>query len=58
MSEPKTPQGGTYLPVRDQAMPQYCYPSTATENGTLTVRSCGHGASVKPSVLVNGHLAY
>ena len=58
MSDQKTTRTAGYLPVRDQAMPRYSYPATATANGSLTVRSCGHGTATKRSVLVNGHLAY
>jgi predicted nucleic acid-binding Zn ribbon protein len=44
--------------IRDQVMPQYRYSASACVNDTITVRTSGQDKNTKPSVLVNGHIAY
>ena len=57
MSDAPTKNQPSYPLVRDQAMPSYHYP-TSSDNGTVTVRNASSGSGTRPSVLVNGHIAY
>lgn len=58
MSKTEGKQRSAMSAVRDQVMPQYRYPAAAAESSSLIVRQCGNGVAARPSVLVNGAIAY